>query len=176
MEKKRILILGGARSGKSKFALSLASGISSRIFIATMEPKDEEMRQRVEEHKKQRGKEWQLIEEPIQLIQELRKALSEADAVVVDCITLWISNLLLEGKREEEILKRAEELAEIITQANSLLIFVSNEVGAGIVPEYPLSRKFRDLSGKVNQILASVCDEVYLMVAGIPVLVKGGEK
>ena len=176
MKRKSILILGGARSGKSKFAIELASAISPKTFIATLEPKDEEMRQRVEEHKKQRGKEWGLIEEPIQLVQALKKALLEEGAVVVDCITLWISNLLLEDKSEKEILKLAKELADVITKADSLLILVSNEVGAGIVPEYPLSRKFRDLLGEVNQILASACDDVYLMVAGIPVLVKGGEK
>jgi len=170
-----ILILGGARSGKSRFALSLAKGFSRKAFIATLEPLDLEMEQKIKRHQQDRGKGWDLIEEPLKLNQALNKAMLKSELVIVDCITLWISNLLLKGKKEKEVSAELEKLCQLVARPRTMLILVSNEVGQGIVPSDPLSRKFRDWQGKANQMLAQACDEVYLLVAGLPVKLKGGK-
>ncbi len=168
-----ILVLGGARSGKSRYALELASGFSRKTLIATLEPKDEEMAQRIASHRRARGADWRVMEEPLKLNRALRQAEKNSRVIVVDCLTLWLSNLLLAGKKESEIILELEKLCQIISRPGVAIILVSNEVGQGIVPADPLTRRFRDLQGRANQMLANVADQVYLLVAGIPVRIKG---
>ena len=170
---KAVLILGGARSGKSKFALKLLNSVFRKVLIATLEPKDEEMKTRIEAHKRERGSDWALIEEPLNLFSVLKQAEKKYQGIVVDCLTLWLSNLLCAGKKDEEIIQEIEKICSLLPKLKSQVVLVSNEVGSGIVPIEPLARKFQDLQGKANQKLAQVCGEVYLMVAGIPLKIKG---
>ncbi|OPH61351.1 bifunctional adenosylcobinamide kinase/adenosylcobinamide-phosphate guanylyltransferase [Paenibacillus ferrarius] len=182
-----VLVTGGARSGKSAFAEQLAMhGEQQGIYIATSHIYDEEMRERVGLHKQQRlssGYPWDTREEPYELC-ELLKQLQEngtnagipAPAVLVDCLTLWLTNWLLRYESETNasalVTKRLDELVESVSSYAGTLILVTNEVGDGIVPEYPLGRTFRDLAGRMNQRLAGVCEEVFLVTAGIPIELK----
>ncbi len=165
------LLLGGARSGKSKLAGSLmGSGSGPVTLIATAEGGDQEMRDRILEHQISRPGDWLVIEEPI----ELEGALSGVDAslrVIVDCLTLWVSNLIGLGLDDDEIRARARAAAEVAAARQSTTVVVSNEVGSGIVPVNQLARRYRDVLGRVNSIWAEVADHVYLTVAGgvIPV-------
>jgi len=170
-----ILVLGGARSGKSAYALELARNFSRKTLIATLEPKDEEMARRIAIHQRARGPGWNLMEEPIDLSRALKRALKESQVVVIDCVTLWLSNLLLSGKKEKEIISELEKLCHLAAKSTAMVVLVSNEVGQGIVPADPLTRRFRDLQGQANQLLARSVAEVYLLVAGIPVKIKGGK-
>lgn len=169
----KALITGGCRSGKSEYALMLAGGSTNKVFIATAEARDQEMAERIERHKLRRGKDWKTVEEPLSLIEALSAYGSEADAVVVDCLSLWLSNMIVRGDNAEYILDRANDLARRVQDAESDLIIVTNEVGYGIVPENEMARTFRDMAGCANQILAGVCSQVILMVAGIPLVIKG---
>lgn len=173
-EKKKItFITGGARSGKSNFALKTADVIGKiKAYIATAEALDDEMRERIEIHRKSRGNDWHTIEEPINLLSLFESKHSEWDIAVIDCLTLWVSNLVGKGLTDEAILKMAHNVSEIMAKSGCSIIIVSNEVGMGIVPDNPLARRFRDIAGKVNQIMASTSNEVYWMVAGIPVQIK----
>jgi len=170
---KTILVTGGARSGKSRYALSLAAPFRKKTLIATLEPKDEEMKARIKKHKSQRGRDWLLIEEPLNLAKALKRAFSKSDCVVVDCITLWLTNLLLAGKKEQAIIKELEQLCGLVSDPPCLVAVVSNEVGLGIVPADALTRLFRDLQGAANQMLAQAAQEMVMMVAGVPVRIKG---
>ncbi|MBU1262347.1 bifunctional adenosylcobinamide kinase/adenosylcobinamide-phosphate guanylyltransferase [bacterium] len=164
-----IFITGGARSGKSQYAVRLASKESGDVlFLATCIPKDEEMRQRVEEHRKNRPKSWKTLEEERDILPILKGC--QSDVVVIDCLTLLLSNLLLAGDNVEEIIKG---LADFLKEAKFTTIIVSNEVGLGIVPENEMARRFRDISGWANQLMARYADEVYFMVSGIPIKIKG---
>jgi len=164
-----IFITGGARSGKSQYAVSLASEMSKDVlFLATCIPKDEEMRQRVEEHRKNRPKDWKTQEEEKDILPILKGC--QSDVVVIDCLTLLLSNLLLAGDNVEEAIKG---VAEFLKEARFTTIIVSNEVGLGIVPENEMARRFRDISGWANQLMAKYADEVYFMVSGIPIRIKG---
>jgi adenosylcobinamide kinase / adenosylcobinamide-phosphate guanylyltransferase len=168
-----ILVLGGARAGKSTFALRLArerAGEGSVTFIATAQALDEEMAARIARHREERPAHWTTIEEPYQLDDALIKA-SDADVALVDCLTLFVSNWLL--RSEDSKLKEVSEsfLATVRSQTQTV-ICVSNEVGLGIVPETPLGRTFRDLLGRINQQFAEAADEVYLLVAGLPLRLK----
>jgi len=179
-----ILIVGGARSGKSHFAqeLALRSG-KPVLFVATAEPGDEEMRQRIEEHKRARPKEWGTLEVTTHAGEEIQQRIGKAQVVIVDCITLLVSNIFsqygeqtdeqidasfIEGKVTSEI----GELVECISSIDASFIIVSNEVGTGLVPTTKTGRLYRDLLGKANQLLAERVDDVYLMVAGLPVKIK----
>jgi adenosylcobinamide kinase/adenosylcobinamide-phosphate guanylyltransferase len=174
MGKKMILITGGCRSGKSRFALDYANQhFSKKIYIATCEALDEEMVQRIENHQKIRGPEWQTIEEPLEIVGEIGQYRNEVDLILLDCITLWLSNLLTKGNTDLKIIDEINRLVEIMKQTSTSLIMVSNEVGMGIVPADPLSRRFRDLSGMANQRIAEVVDMVIFMVSGIPIFLKG---
>jgi adenosylcobinamide kinase/adenosylcobinamide-phosphate guanylyltransferase len=167
-----ILISGGARSGKSRYAEQQARELGPRrLYIATAQAKDQEMRQRIEEHKKRRGNDWITIEEPLLLTETLLGQRAQTDCALVDCLTLWLSNLLLayEAKSAQE---KVEQFVETMRQLDFHLILVSNEVGWGIVPDNSLARQFRDLSGWANQRVAAVAREVVLMVTGIPMIVK----
>lgn len=173
---KLILILGGARSGKSSFAVAqakkLSSGQSGVVYVATASALDEEMKRRIERHKKRRPASWKTIEERKDISKILAK-LGEARIVIIDCLTILISNLLLSGEKEIATLKKIKEFFRTLKKRNLTTLIVSNEVGMGIVPENRLGRSFRDIAGQTNQIVAKLADEVYLLEAGIPVKIKG---
>ena len=174
MVKKVILITGGCRSGKSRYALNYADQhFSKKLYLATCEVLDEEMARRVENHKKMRGREWQTVEEPIEIIDKIRQYGNEVEVVLMDCLTLWLSNLLLKWDDDSKIMEEIDRFTHTIKGSQTSLILVSNEVGMGIVPADPLSRRFRDLTGIANQKIAEMADTVIFMVSGIPLFLKG---
>jgi adenosylcobinamide kinase/adenosylcobinamide-phosphate guanylyltransferase len=176
MAKGIVLITGGARSGKSRYAEERASALGTRlVYLATAQAGDQEMARRIAEHQKRRGANWTTVEEPLEIGQVLTSQKGKVDSLVIDCLTLWISNLLTQGG-EQETRKRAEDLIATFPEADFHLFLVTNEVGWGIVPDNPLARQFRDLAGWVNQRVASIADEAVLMVAGNPVVVKKVDK
>ena len=169
--KKIVFITGGARSGKSSFALKQASGIpGKKAYIATAEALDEEMRKRIEDHREQRGKEWDTFEEPLMIAEVIKKIGDRYDAIVLDCLTLWLSNIMHSNLIIETEIERL--ISSLLSHQTSVFI-VSNEVGMGIVPENEMARKFRDMAGLLNQKIAGAADEVYIVVAGIPLKIKG---
>lgn len=170
------LILGGARSGKSSFALGRAAEYAGpKAYIATAQPLDPEMEERVAKHKEERGGQWDTIEEPLRMADAVRSVSGKYGVVLIDCLTLWVSNLLCSNVDAE---KEFETFIDSLRDANesSMLVIVSNEVGQGIVPDNALSRHFRDLAGLLNQKVALVADEVYLVTAGIPLKIKPQRK
>jgi len=172
MSKEIILITGGARSGKSQYAERRAVEMSGRpLYVATAEANDEEMAQRIAEHKKRRGTQWRTIEEPLELSAALLAEHGTTECALVDCLTLWISNLLIRHD-DKYAREKVEELIEKLPQLNFHLLFVTNEVGWGIVPDNALARKFRDLAGWTNQRMAQAANEVILMVSGVPIIAK----
>jgi len=170
---KIILILGGARSGKSNYALSLAKNQKKVAFIATCQGLDKEMRGRILRHQKSRPKSWKTFEEPKELANLLVKMGNVFDCIVIDCLTLLVSNLILSGHKEGGIFKKIKALLAELKKKKAKVIIVSNEVGLGIVPASKLGRNFRDIAGRVNQIAAKEADEVYFTISGIPIKVKG---
>jgi len=165
-------IIGGARSGKSKLAIKLAREAKNRVcFIATCRPEDYEMRIRVRRHKSSRPNSWRTIEEPRNLTRAIRKA-ANSKCVIIDCITLWISNLIISGMNKKEILKMTSEVISAIKKFKLNALIVSNEVGLGIVPDNRVARDFRDIAGEVNQLFAQKADKVYFVVSGIPMTIK----
>ncbi len=173
MPKKIIFITGGVRSGKSQFALELARGICGpKAFLATAQALDEEMAQRIRNHKQSRPKDWQTLEEPLEVAQVLQDHGDDFRLMLLDCLTLWISNCLMAGWEDQKILAETERLLRLSRQVRCSLIFVSNEVGWGIVPDNPSARVFRDLSGSVHQKMAREADEVYFMICGLPQKIK----
>ena len=175
MGKKLILITGGCRSGKSRFALDYSNQhFSRKLYLATSEVLDEEMARRVENHKKARGPEWQTIEEPIDVIDKIRQYQDKVEVILLDCITLWLSNLMMKGDSDSKIMDEISGLIDTVKRSPISSILVSNEVGLGIVPADPLGRRFRDLAGMANQRIAEVSDTVVFMVSGIPLFLKGG--
>jgi len=170
---KTTLITGGARSGKSRLAEKLAEGFGEPLcYIATGEARDGEMAERIANHRQRRGSAWQTVEEPLLLVEAIRAADGRYRTILVDCITLWISNLLFQHDAVEPVLDAVRALAELVPSLKTPLILVSNEVGMGIVPENALARSFRDLAGHANQILAEAADEVYVTISGIPMKLK----
>ncbi len=172
---KITFITGGARSGKSAHALALAreGGDHARFFfVATAEPLDEEMRARIARHRASRPAGFETVEEPLNVADAISKLDGRASIVVLDCLTLWISNLMRAGVPDDEILAGAERLAETLQRVSFASVIVSGEVGAGIVPDNPLARRFRDLLGWTNQKIAARADTVLMMVAGLPMRVK----
>ncbi len=168
-----IFITGGARSGKSRLAEELAESFGSPLcYVATGEARDAEMAERIAAHKARRGDTWHTVEEPRNLADILRETDGRYRAVLVDCITLWISNLLLHHGTATPVLAEVRTLVGSLPERATPLIFVSNEVGMGIVPENALARIFRDLAGKANQMLAAAADEVYVTSSGIPLKLK----
>ncbi|MBI5406099.1 MAG: bifunctional adenosylcobinamide kinase/adenosylcobinamide-phosphate guanylyltransferase [Nitrospirae bacterium] len=168
-----VFIVGGARSGKSAYALELGSRIAGRKgFIATAETLDEEMRERIALHKKNRSREWETIEEPLALGGILKEIDGSYDVVIVDCLTLWLSNILGRDENSDRIIREIEYLATTLKTTSYKVIAVSNEVGQGIVPANNLARLFRDMSGLMNRKVAGVADEVYLITCGIPLKIK----
>lgn len=171
---KMILVLGGARSGKSRYAATLAKNADKRtMFIATATAFDKEMKDRIRLHKISRPKSWGLIEEPVNLSAALGKLKPDYGVALIDCMGLWITNLLMAGIKDKAIEEKVAELADNVCKAKTgLVIIVSNEVGSGIVPGEALSRRFRDLVGLANQKLAEKADKVVLMHSGIPLVIK----
>ncbi len=170
---KKILITGGCRSGKSRHALMLARDIpGDKLYVATAEALDSEMEERIAKHQREREAEWETHEEPTKLIQVFEQLENRNGVLVLDCLTLWISNLLGENLGSDSILAETKRLMDQCEQMHCQIIFVTNEVGAGIVPENKLARDFRDLVGGVNQLIAQRCDGVIHMVSGIPVTIK----
>lgn len=200
------LITGGARSGKSHFAELLAAHSKRPVtYIATAQVWDEEMALRVKKHQQQRPATWRLIEEPLNIRDTLIQLKDEDGVILLDCVTLWLTNLLLKEQAQPvtpscpdgatnpsdlqgdhdlsnvelqaQILASVKDVAQLAQEIKPQVIFVSNEVGQGIVPENPLARAYRDLAGRSNQILAHSADQVYMVVAGIPMEIKhSGEK
>ncbi len=172
MKKKIVFITGGARSGKSSFALKEAEKIKGKkAYIATAEVLDEEMSKRIEKHKLDRGKEWTAFEEPVKIAELISKIEGEYDVIILDCLTLWLSNVIHTDLELESETKKI--INALYGLKHSTIYIVSNEVGMGIVPENKLARQFRDLAGMLNQKIAGVADEVYILVSGIPLQVKG---
>jgi adenosylcobinamide kinase / adenosylcobinamide-phosphate guanylyltransferase len=172
MSKQIILITGGARSGKSRYAEARAATLGTRrLYVATAEAKDEEMARRIAAHKSQRSNAWHTVEEPLKLTEALLSRNDQVDCALVDCLTLWLSNLLLAGA-VSAVEQKVGEFVEILPHLNFHVILVTNEVGWGIVPENPLAREFRDLAGWANQQFAAAAHEVVLTVAGVPLIVK----
>ena len=165
-----VLIGGGVRSGKSSFAQKMAEEMPGRrAYLATAQALDLEMEKRIAKHRADRDERWhKTIEEPLELTSALQAASSEFDVILVDCLTLWLSNLMGRDDSDEQILKTIDTLADNINHLPATIILVTNEVGLGLVPEHPLSRRFRDLSGFANQHLAAACREVYFTVWGLP--------
>jgi len=175
-----VLVTGGCRSGKSVFAQQLAESLPGRrVFVATCQPLDDEMRQRIEKHRQERSTtNWQTIEEPLDLADALTRS-RDWDVVLVDCLTLWISNLLCNAPRdhadmdEERLAGQCQQVLDACRAHPGTILFVTNEVGLGIVPDNALSRRFRDLVGRCNQVIAAAADHVTLMTCGIPLRLKG---
>lgn len=176
-----VLVTGGARSGKSSFAESLYEGVSDVVYIATSKVRDHEMEERVKLHKKSRPEEWRTYEGNY----DLDYALGEENRYLLDCITVMVSNIMfdmtknteyidyiLQEEVEDKVILELEKLINAVKDKNYDLILVTNEVGDSIVPEHHISRVFRDIQGRVNQRLASLADEVYLVCCGIPVKIK----
>jgi len=169
---KIILILGGARSGKSMYALRLAKKYKKVGFIATCQALDKEMRERILKHQKTRPKNFKTFEEfkdPLSLLNRIKK---DFDCIIIDCLTLLVSNLILDGYKENEVLKNISNLLGALKKASAESIIVSNETGLGIVPAHKLGRDFRDIIGRVNQLVAKDADEVFFIVAGLAMTIK----
>jgi adenosylcobinamide kinase/adenosylcobinamide-phosphate guanylyltransferase len=164
-----ILVLGGARSGKSRHAEALIAALPPPwIYVATAEPLDDEMRARIAQHRARRGADWRVIEALRDIAGEITGAPAES-GVLVDCLTLWLSNLIL---ADAEIEAESDRLDAALAQSRGPVVLVSNEVGSSIVPDNALARRFRDAQGRLNQRVASRADRVVLMVAGLPLVVK----
>jgi adenosylcobinamide kinase/adenosylcobinamide-phosphate guanylyltransferase len=186
-----IFVTGGARSGKSSFALDLADRIHGRkAYIATAEPLDDEMEERIRRHRQERGEEWTTFEEPLDIAGTISEIRERYQVILLDCITLWLSNLMREGLTSDKAggtgqMFHVEQSTERLLSSlkdfrtgsglshSSALIIVSNEVGMGIVPGNLAARLFRDIAGALNQKIAELADEVYLVVSGIPMKLKG---
>jgi adenosylcobinamide kinase/adenosylcobinamide-phosphate guanylyltransferase len=172
------LVIGGCRSGKSSHALHLADSMGNirKFFLATCIPQDDEMHQRVSRHRAERGADWIAVESPILLSEAIQNFGPRADVLLVDCLTLWVSNLMMAPAEPDApanpLTAQTNLLIESLRTAACPVILVSNEVGAGIVPDNALAREFRDSMGQVNQRIAACVDQVIWMVAGIPVKIK----
>ncbi len=165
----KILVTGGARSGKSRFAQARAEGLHPRRFyLATAQALDAEMADRIARHRADRDASWRTLEEPL----DPGPLLSQDGVVLLDCLTLWLSNLLLADRDDAAIEAAIDALAAAVARADNPVVLVTNEVGLGIVPDNALARAFRDHSGRLSQRLAAVCDEVVLCVAGLPLKIK----
>ena len=176
MSKQLILILGGARSGKSSLAERLASQYESVLFVATAEALDEDMERRIARHKNSRPPHSKTLEEPVDLASSLEATDDQHEVYLIDCLTVWVSNLLLRMEDsadvEDAIVSEAERLLEVYESSPASWIVVSNEVGLGVVPPTSLGRRYRDALGRVNQIVAARADKVYFIFAGLALELK----
>ena len=165
-------VTGGARSGKSSFALQLAARYEKKIFLATAEPFDDEMKSRIGKHREERGERFITIEEPLYPERALRNLPDGSEIVLLDCLTVWAGNLMHFFEDEHEINKRIECFLEVLRTPPCDIILVSNEVGMGIVPENAMARRFRDIAGIVNQNVAAIATEAYLLCSGLALRLK----
>ena len=173
------LILGGAQSGKSKYALRLGEeyikatnkGTARGLYVATAQPLDQEMEEKIQRHKLERGPQWETVEEPTEVPNIIRKSSGLYPVILVDCLTLWLSNLM--EHKPNSIEQSALDLFDALSVTTGPTIMVSNEIGLGLVPGEAVGRKYRDLSGRLHQRLAEICDRVILVVAGLPLELKG---
>lgn len=167
------LITGGTRSGKSRFALEAAGRLGRRIvYLATCQAADGEMRRRVVRHQRQRPKSWTTIEHPADPAQAIARLDGKVEGVILDCLTLYVSELLLRGHSDAAIQRQVRRLCQAARRVSCPVLMVTNEVGSSVVPDHELGRRFRDLAGLANQIAADCADQVFLLVAGIPVQIK----
>ena len=167
-----LFVLGGARSGKSRFAVDSHRGHARVIFVATAQARDADMAAHIARHRAERPAHWRTVEEPYDVVPRLRGCGTAADGIIVDCLTLWVSNLMLRGDADQWVVKQVEELVALLPLGAADVTLVSNEVGEGVHPPTADGRRFRDLLGTVNQRVAAAADRVVLMVAGIPLVVK----
>lgn len=168
-----ILVTGGVRSGKSSYAQKLAESSGARVFyIATAQALDGEMKKRIKSHKSSRAKSWVTIEEPVHIVGAINAMPSGKKAIIFDCLTLFISNLIHKGLTDAQVYSEIKKIIKTLRKKAEFSIVVTNEVGSGIVPDNKLARRFRDLQGAVNQITAKEADKVCLLVSGIPVQIK----
>jgi adenosylcobinamide kinase/adenosylcobinamide-phosphate guanylyltransferase len=168
------LIIGGCRSGKSAEALRMAEALEAdrRLFVATCRPYDAEMRTRIERHRRARDASWETLEVPLALSAALETHNDRRHVILVDCLTLWITNLMLDAQPEDAVTAQISGLTQALKAMRCPVILVANEVGQGIVPENPMARRFRDWAGMVNQQVAACADQVMWMMAGIPMKIK----
>lgn len=168
------LVLGGVRSGKSRFALEMASGSENVTFVATARLSDDEMQRKIERHRQERPAHWRTWEEPLKLDEAIAKSEDVSEWIIVDCLTLFAANLLEANNENEDAIRTSiDALCLALMKTNGRVVLVSNEVGSGIVPAYTAGRQYRDLLGEINQRVAAIADNVVLMVAGLPVWIKG---
>jgi len=167
------LITGGGRSGKSRVGHETALRFPRRVFIATAVSCDAEMADRIARHQQERGNAFRTVEEPVRLAEAIHQAASGTDVILVDCLTVWLNNLLYERQNHLQPQPQIDALLELLKKPPCELIFVTNEVGMGIIPDNALSREFRDLTGSVNQKIAAMADNVIFMVSGLPIFMKG---
>lgn len=168
-----VLVLGGVRSGKSRYAQDLAARGKRVAVIATAKAYDDDMRQRIERHRAERPADWTTFEAPVALEDTLLECGNRFDTILIDCLTVWTANVMqAETSDEDRVLARAKRLADVLGSISASVILVSNEVGSGIHPETEVGRTYRDLLGFINQRIAAAADEVILLVAGCPVIVK----
>lgn len=179
---KMVLVLGGSRSGKSRFAQERASELAPGgrvVYVATAVALDDEMAERIRRHRQDRPRCWRTVDAPLALAEAVRRHGTDADVLLIDCIALWITNLLLRDGdeaalgREDAVLREVRALAATVRDVPAHTLLVSNEVGQGVVPATPLGRVFRDVAGRANQILAAAADEAYVLWAGLPQRLKG---
>jgi adenosylcobinamide kinase/adenosylcobinamide-phosphate guanylyltransferase len=168
------LVLGGVRSGKSHWAQDLAERSTRVAFVATAQAYDPEMQEKIRRHQEDRPSHWQTFEEPLELASVINQHAGEFDVMLVDCLTFFVSNLLDAIETDPSSMeRRIHGLLEALRSAQTSVVLVSNEVGSGVVPEYPSGRIFRDALGELNQRVAAIADNVVLMVAGLPLALKG---
>lgn len=170
-----IMVTGGTRSGKSRLAEQLAEGFPPlRGYLATGQPGDAEMAERIARHRGRRGTEWRTVEEPLQVTDALLENDGRFSVLLMDCVTLWLSNLLFHpGGGADRALLQVASFTESFAKLKTPIIIVTNEVGMGIVPEHPLARSFRDLAGEANEMIAARANEVYVVISGLPLKLKG---
>ena len=169
-----MLVLGGAKSGKSSFALNVCNSLNKkRIFLATAQALDQEMEERIRRHKVERGGGWRTIEEPLKVVETIGSLDSKDTVILLDCLTLWLNNLYMEhGEDQEAIDEDIENLARQLEDIRGAVVVVSNEVGMGIVPDNQLSRTYRDTAGYMNQRIARLSGKVVAVLTGIPLVLK----
>jgi len=168
------LVLGGARSGKSRYAQQLATRANKVTFFATAYASDDEMRRKIERHRQDRPASWKTVEVRVELDSALREHVADSEILLVDCLTLYAANIMSHERENKELMgKRVERLCETLRTLSTPVILVSNEVGSGVVPSFPTGVLFRDVLGELNQKVAQIADNVLVMFAGLPLALKG---
>ncbi len=168
------LLIGGVRSGKSAWAVNYARKFKRKLFIATAEPCDDDMKQRIHIHQEERGEGWTTIEAGRDILPALENSSDQYDCIVIDCLTVWTALIMAERESQQQVIQQwIEPLVQEIPKQTAKIVIVTNEVGLSVHPEYKSGRRYRDLLGMVNQKFARACDHVLFFVAGVPIAVKG---